>query len=94
MNNYEEQDYSTQKFNASVWKKIIKLVIKNKGSLALMIISVLGLAFLDIMYPLMNTYAIKTFFEDGDFTNQTAFLIGYGFIAVGYGVTEIGRAHV
>lgn len=90
MNNYEEQDYSKQKFNISVWKKIIKLVLKNKGSLILMIISVLGLAFLDIIYPLMNAYAIKTFFEGGDFTKQTAFLIGYGFIAIGYGVTVFG----
>lgn len=90
MNNFEEQDYTSEKFSFSVWKKIFKLVIRNKGSLILLIISVLGLAFLDIIYPLMNAYAIKTFFEEGIFTTQTTFLIGYGLIALGYGVTVFG----
>lgn len=87
MDNFEEQDYSNQKFSFSVWKKIFKIVIKNKGSVILLVISVLGLAVLDIIYPLMNAYAINTFFEEGDFSNQTIFLVGYGLIALGFGIT-------
>ena len=64
MSNYDENDYQSEKFSAGIWKKLIKLVIKRKKHLILMIIFVLGLAALDVIYPLLNRYAIQTYFSD------------------------------
>lgn len=86
MNKFEERDFSSEKFSLNIWKKIFKLVLKRKTKLILMIIAVLGLVALDLVYPLMNKYALKTFFEEGNFDTVNIFLIGYSLIAVGYGI--------
>ena len=86
MNSFEEQDFSSEKFSAGIWKKIIKLVIKRKKPLILLIISVAGLATLDILYPLLNKYAIQKFFTEQDFSTINLFIGAYCLIAIGYGV--------
>lgn len=90
MNSFEEQDYSSEKFSAGIWKKIFKLVLKRKKHLILMIIFVVGLACMDIIYPLLNKYAIEEFFTKKDFSKVTLFVIGYVLIAIGYGVSTFG----
>lgn len=90
MNSFEEQDYSSEKFSAGIWKKIFKLVLKRKKHLILMVIFVIGLACMDIIYPLLNKYAIEEFFTKKDFSNVNLFVIGYILIAIGYGVSTFG----
>lgn len=90
MNSFEEQDYSSEKFSAGIWKKIFKVVLKRKKHLILMIIFVVGLACMDIVYPLLNKYAIDQFFTKKDFSTVKLFVIGYILIAIGYGVTVWG----
>jgi len=90
MNSFEEQDYSSEKFSAGIWKKIFKVVLKRKKHLILMIIFVVGLACMDIVYPLLNKYAIDQFFTKKDFSTVKLFVIGYIAIAIGYGVTVWG----
>lgn len=90
MNSFEEQDYSNEKFSAGIWKKIIKLVIKKKKNIILLILSVILLACLDIVYPLLNQYAIKQFFTEEDFSTTTIFIICYCLIAIGYGIAVYG----
>lgn len=90
MNSFEEQDYSSEKFSAGIWKKILKLVLKRKKHLILMIIFVIGLACMDIIYPLLNKYAIDEFFTKKDFSNVGLFVFAYVLIAIGYGITVFG----
>ena len=90
-NKFEEKDFSDSKFSLGIWKKILKIVLKKKKNIRLMIISILGLTALDLIYPLFNSYAIKNFFSDEpDFTNVTIFLVLYGLIALGFGLTVYG----
>ncbi|MDD4000831.1 MAG: ABC transporter ATP-binding protein, partial [Bacilli bacterium] len=85
MNNFEEHDYSKDKFNFKIWKKILKLVLKRKKNVVFLLIFVTGLAFLDILYPLMNAYAIDNYFsENPDFSDVTQYILGYVAIAFGY----------
>ena len=90
MNSFEEQDFSSEKFNAGIWKKILKLVIKRTKHLIFLIIFVIGLAVLDILYPLLNKYAIEEFFTKQNFTNIKLFIGAYCLIAIGYGVVVHG----
>ena len=91
MNNFEEKDYNEEKISLGVWKKIIKLVFKRKKHMIFMIIFVVGLALLDIIYPLFNMYAIANYFSDNpDFSDKYLFIILYGLIAFGYLVTVWG----
>ena len=62
MNRFEEHDYSNSKIDSKVWKKILKLVLKNKLHVTFVIIAMIGLAVLDVVYPLLNSYVITTFF--------------------------------
>lgn len=90
MNSFEEQDFSSEKFSAGIWKKILKLVIKRTKPLIFLIIFVIGLAVLDILYPLLNKYAIEEFFTKQNFTNIKLFIGAYCLIAIGYGVVVHG----
>lgn len=91
MSNYDENDYQSEKFSAGIWKKLIKLVIKRKKHLILMIIFVLGLAALDVIYPLLNRYAIQTYFSDNpDFSSKPYFILAYIGLALGYLITVWG----
>lgn len=84
MSNFEEHDYTSEKFSFGIWKKIMKLVFKRKKYLFIMLFFVVGLALLDIVYPLANSYAIKTFFSDSpDFSKPTSsFSVMWGFLSV------------
>ena len=91
MSNFEEHDYTSEKFSFGIWKKIMKLVFKRKKYLFIMLFFVVGLALLDIVYPLANSYAIKTFFSDSpDFSKTNLFILSYVGISVGYLITVYG----
>ena len=91
-NQFEEKDFSDEKFSARIWKKILKIVLKKKKNLIIMVVSVVGLASLDLLYPLLNAYALENYFQavNPDFSNKYLFLAAYVLIAVGYGVTVFG----
>jgi ATP-binding cassette subfamily B protein len=85
MNNFEEKDYSDEKFSIGIWKKIFKLVLKKKKPFIWMIIFVTGLAVLDVIYPLLNAYAIDTYFSDKpDYSTVPIFIAAYVGVACGY----------
>jgi len=87
MNQFEEQDYSNSKIDAKIWKKIFKLVLKNKKHVAVLVTAVICLAFLDVMYPLLNSYSISTFFENQEYEKIPLFILAYSLVVIGYGVT-------
>ena len=90
MNDFEEIDFSNEKFSIGIWKKILHLVLKRKKGMAGMIVFVLMLAGLDIVFPLLNTYAIKEFFTNKDYSNFTLFIASYILIAIGYIISIYG----
>jgi ATP-binding cassette subfamily B protein len=91
MQHYDEHQEVNTKLDIRVWKKIGKVMLKKKVPLILLIISSLFLAFFDILYPLLNSYAIKNFFgEVPDYTHKTTFIIVYITTAVMFGLVVFG----
>jgi ATP-binding cassette subfamily B protein len=72
------------------WKKIIKTVLKNKKLVVGLIFSVVFSVILDIGYPLLNSYAIETYFNGTDpnrFNTVGWFVAMYIIGAVLFGVS-------
>lgn len=87
MEHYEEQDYSSEKFSADVWKKILSKVLKRKKNIIIMIISVIFLAGLDIFTPLLNSKIIEVFFsENPQFDKTWIYISIYILIALSYAI--------
>lgn len=66
---YEQEalnDLDYRSSNKGPWKKIFKTVLLHKGIAIGLVISVIFLALLDVGYPLLNSYAIATYFESTD----------------------------
>lgn len=61
-----EQDYEKDvKVDFSIWKRLLAYVFRyKKTAIALMLCNV-GIAVIDILYPLMSQYAIDNFVEKG-----------------------------
>ena len=62
----ELNDLDYRSNNKGPWKKIFKTVLKQRKIFTGLIISVILLAGLDVCYPLINSYAIRHFFENTD----------------------------
>lgn len=82
MNSFEEQDFNQEKIKFSVWKKILKMVMKKKKSIIIMALAISGLAILDLTNPIINSRAIEKFFENEDFSNVGIYIAIYAVIAV------------
>ena len=105
MEHYEEQDYSSEKFSAGVWKKILSKVFKRKNNIIIMIISVILLAGLDILNPLLNSRIVEVFFSGNPQFDKTWIYISlYVLCAISYaiviylfikmaGIVEVEVAH-
>ncbi len=75
---YEELDDTPQRLETGVWKKILKLVLKKKKNIIIMIISVIALAALDVLTPVLNARVIKVFFgENPDFSLKWVYISLY-----------------
>lgn len=73
------------------WKKIIKTVFKKPGYAIGLISFVIILALLDVIYPVLNQYAIERYFGEGaNYDNMWIFIIGYIVLALCYGITVGG----
>ena len=82
---YEELDDTPQKLSSSVWKKIIKLVLKKKRYIIIMLISIVCVALLDVLTPLLNSKVLEVFFGDNpDFTKKWQYISLYVLIANTY----------
>ena len=82
----EETEDEFEKIDLKVWRKIFKILIKDKKVIIQMIIAVILLAANDLIYPLLNKYALEHFFNDTpDFSSKWAFIIAYGCVAITLG---------
>ena len=87
MEQYEEQDFSSEKFSAGVWKKILSKVFKRKKNIIIMVISVILLAGLDIFTPLLNSKIIDVFFsENPQFEKTWIYISLYIICALSYAI--------
>ena len=82
----EDLNYHASK-DKTPWVKIIKTVLKHRSLAIGLIVSVVFLAILDVGYPLINQYAINTYFGDNpNFDTVPYFIAFYIIIAVLYGL--------
>lgn len=85
----EDQElYSAEHFDLETWKRILKIIVKDKKSLVLMLLAVIVMTCIDIGYPLLNKYALETFFSETPiFDSVPFFIILYSLIALSMGVS-------
>lgn len=89
MENYEEE-LEASKIKFGPWKKIIKTLFNHKACLIGLVIVVAIITVLNVIYPLLNQYAIETYFEGTDpsrFDTLPWFITAYICIALANGVT-------
>lgn len=87
-NQDEEIEDDFEKIDLNVWKKIFRIIVKDKKTLIQMIVAVILLAINDIVYPLLNSYAIEHYFsENPNFEDSVLFIIAYACMAIALGVT-------
>ena len=89
----ELNDLDYHSNNRGPWKKIFKTVLKQKKIFIGLILTVIMLAALDVCYPLINSYAIRHFFESTDpnrFNDIWIIIVLYILISLGYGITVFG----
>lgn len=62
----KEQDYEKDtKVDLSIWKRLFRYVFRYKKATVALILCNIGIAIVDIIYPLMSSYAIDNFVEKG-----------------------------
>ncbi|MFP4187706.1 MAG: ABC transporter ATP-binding protein, partial [Acholeplasmataceae bacterium] len=86
---YEQQD-ELKKVQIGTWKKIISIVFRSKKHLILLITFASLLALLDGAIPLLNRYAIDTFFIAGDYRTWPYFVALNLALALGFGLSVWG----
>ena len=87
-NKNEEDEDEFEKLDLKVWAKIFKIIIKDKRIVVQLIIAVIMLALNDLIYPLVNRYALENYFNDNpDFSTKWIYIIGYALMALHLGVT-------
>jgi len=83
----EQVNFSNEKFSASIWKKIIKLVLKRPKIVILMALSLLFCGSIDVAGPIVLSNALKVFFGDNpDFTQTNKYIIILVAMAIGMGI--------
>lgn len=88
MQNWEETEDDFEKIDFGIWKKIFKIIIKDKKIIVQMMVAVTFLAINDLVYPLLNSYAIEHYFsEHPNFDNSWFFIIVYALMGIALGVT-------
>lgn len=84
----ELEELNTEKINLSTWKQLFKVIFKSKKALIRMLIAVCIMTCIDIGYPLLNKYALETFFTTNpDFSKKYLFIGLYGIVAFGMGIS-------
>ncbi len=85
----DQQDI-VYKVQIGTWKKIINIVFKSKKHLFLLIFFSAFIAVLDGLIPLINRYAVDTYFIGGDYETWPYFVLVNVLIAVFFGLSVWG----
>ena len=88
---HHEDDQDIQyKVKFGTWKKIISIIFKSKKHLILLAIFSGAIALLDVLIPLLNRYAIDTFFVEGNYETWPYFVIANLGLAAAFGLVVWG----
>lgn len=87
MAQFEEKEFD--RINFSTWKLILKTIWKDKKNVIFLLLSVICTSVLDVTYPLLNQYAIDTYFNVDNvaldkFSNVPGFIILYILVSLCY----------
>lgn len=63
MSNREEEQFTSEKLDVGLWKKILKMLLENKKNLFLALFFVLLEAVIGVILPVLNRYAIDVFYQ-------------------------------
>lgn len=63
MSNREEEQFTSEKLDIGLWKKILKMLLENKKNLFLALFFVLLEAVIGVILPVLNRYAIDVFYQ-------------------------------
>ena len=86
MDELEEEDYTETHASFSTWEQIIKTVFEDKVGSIGMLISVFIEALIDVLYPLMNKYALEHYFvENPNYDSLSWFIPLYVLICIAFG---------
>ena len=69
---FEEQD-NFEKLDLGTWKNLAKLILTDKKTIFLFIFFVILMGLIDVVYPLLNKFAMDTFFVDKKDQKETLF---------------------
>ena len=87
MNEENEVLEQNKKIDTKVWKKILSIVFKKKGAIIGMIVTVICLAFLDVMWPMIDKKVMDVFFGTNPQFEKTWLYIGvYAVASLLYGI--------
>ena len=74
----KEKEYTQEKFDGYLWKKIIKILMEHKKNVLMLILFNVFIAGTDVLFPLLNRSAINDFaINKGQDANLTLFCIIY-----------------
>lgn len=83
----DEDETKKQKLDLGIWKKILKIMIRNKKDIIVLLIAVFVNSIIDLSFPILNSYAIEHYFgENPDFSTRYWFAAAYFLMAIGMGV--------
>ena len=108
MSYQEEQDFTNERVDPKLWKRLYAYAWRNKKTFIMTIVCLLYVALADSLYPLLANYAVDSFIIPGKSDGVWLFLIVYVALAFSQGfgtlgfitrcgkmeMTKIGRAHV
>lgn len=60
---YREEQFTSEKLDVGLWKKILKMLLENKKNLFLALFFVLLEAVIGVILPVLNRYAIDVFYQ-------------------------------
>ena len=88
---FEEHDDSFEKLDLKIWKNLTKIILTDKKTIVLFLFFVIFMGLIDTVYPLLNKFAMDTFFvEKPDFSYYTIFVILYVLVVVSMFVSVTG----
>lgn len=75
----EEEQFTSEKLDVGLWKKILKMLLENKKNLFLALFFVLLEAVIGVILPVLNRYAIDVFYQgQGSTETILKFTLLYG----------------
>ena len=100
-NTLEEEDYTNEHASFATWKQILKTVFSDKLGAIGMLVSVFIESLIDILYPLLNKFALENYFvENANYDSLKWFIPLYIFTCVAFGTSSyaflrfVGRVQI